>query len=58
MPGKGPKCAICGKGIQIMSYDARYLKVVKPGVPKASFVCWKCGEKLLGENIKRITEIA
>ncbi len=58
MPGKSPKCAICGKGVQIMSYDTGYMKVVRPGVPKASFICWKCAEKMLGENIKQIPETA
>ena len=54
MRAKGPKCKLCGKGIQIMSYDASYLKVVKPGETKASFVCWRCAEKLLGEKLKEL----
>lgn len=41
-----------------MSYDTGYMKVVRPGVPKASFICWKCAEKMLGENIKQIPETA
>ena len=55
MPAKGPKCKLCGKTIQIMSYDAAYLKVVKPGEARASFLCWKCAEKLLGEKLGEIT---
>lgn len=52
MRTKGPKCKLCGKGISIMSYDAAYLKVVKPGEVKASFVCWGCAKKLLGEKLE------
>jgi len=52
MRTKGPKCKLCGKGISIMSYDAAYLKVVKPGDVKASFVCWECAKKLLGEKLE------
>ncbi|MFN4133053.1 MAG: hypothetical protein ACK4GQ_01605 [Candidatus Hadarchaeales archaeon] len=55
MPQKGPKCKLCGKGIQIMSYDTGYLKVVKPGQPKAAFVCWKCAEGLLGDKLGEIS---
>lgn len=55
MPAKGPKCKLCGKTIQIMSYDAAYLKVVKQGEARASFLCWKCAEKLLGEKLGEIT---
>ena len=55
MPAKGPKCKLCGKAIQIMSYGAAYLKVVKPGEARASFLCWKCAEKLLGEKLEEIT---
>jgi len=55
MKTRGPKCKLCGKGIQIMSYDTGYLKLVKPGEPKASFVCWGCAEKLLGEKISQLT---
>ena len=55
MKAKGPKCKLCGKAIQIMSYDAAYLKVVKPGEAKASFVCWKCAEGLLGDKLGQIT---
>ena len=54
MKAKGPKCKLCGKGIQIMSYDAAYVKVVKPGEAKASFVCWKCAEGLLGDKLGQI----
>ncbi len=54
MKTKGPKCKLCGKGVQIMSYDAAYLKVVKPGESNASFVCWDCAEKLLGEKTKEL----
>ncbi len=38
-----------------MSYDAAYLKVVKPGEAKASFICGSCAEKLLGDKLKEIT---
>ena len=51
MRAKGPKCKLCGKGIQLMSYGSAYLKVVRPGEAKASFVCWKCAEKMLGEKL-------
>jgi predicted RNA-binding Zn-ribbon protein involved in translation (DUF1610 family) len=54
MKAKGPKCKLCGKAIQIMSYDAAYLKVVKPGEAKASFVCWGCAEKILGDRLGEI----
>jgi len=52
MRTKGPKCKVCGKGIQIMSYDAAYIKVVRPGEARARFVCWGCSEKLFGEKLK------
>ena len=55
MPKKGPKCKLCDKTIQIMSYDAAYLKVVKSGEAKPSFVCWDCAEKLLGDKLQQIT---
>jgi len=55
MRAKGPKCKLCGKTIQLMSYDASYVKIVKPGDTKASFVCWKCAEKLLGDKLGEIT---
>lgn len=55
MPGKGPKCKLCGKTVQMMSYDAGYLKLVKPGEPKSSFVCWDCAGKLLGSKLGEIT---
>lgn len=55
MRAKGPKCKLCGKNVQIMSYDAAYVKIVKPGDTKASFVCWKCAEKLLGDKLGEIT---
>lgn len=54
MKVKGPKCKLCGKAIQIMSLDSAYVKVVKPG-EKASFVCWGCAEKLLGNKLGEIT---
>jgi hypothetical protein len=54
MRAKGPKCRVCNKGIQIMSYDSGYIKVVKPGEPKAVFVCWDCAEKLLGDKLKQV----
>lgn len=55
MPQKGPKCRLCGSGIQIMSYDAGYLKLVKPGEPRAAFVCWRCAEELLGEKLGQLS---
>jgi hypothetical protein len=55
MSSKGPKCKICGKTIQIMSYNAAYLKIMQPGEAKANFVCWKCAEDLLGDKLKEIT---
>lgn len=55
MRAKGPKCKLCGKTVQMMSYDAAYVKIVKPGDTKASFVCWKCAEKLLGDKLGEIT---
>jgi len=55
MPGKGPKCKLCGKTVQIMSYGTGYMKVFKPGEPKAGFVCWDCAGKLLGNKLKEIT---
>lgn len=55
MRAKGPKCKLCGKRIQLMSYDAGYIKLVKPGEAKASFICWKCAEKLLGDKLREIT---
>jgi len=55
MRTKGPKCKLCGKTVQMMSYDAAYVKIVKPGEVKASFVCWKCAEKLLGDKLGEIT---
>ncbi|MDI6884548.1 MAG: hypothetical protein QMD00_05450 [Hadesarchaea archaeon] len=54
MRAKGPKCKLCGKNIQIMSYDSTYVKIVKPGETKASFICWGCAEKLLGEKLKEL----
>jgi len=54
MPTKGPKCKLCGKAIQIMSLGSAYVKVVKPGEAKASFVCWKCAEELLGDKLRQI----
>jgi len=54
---KGPKCKLCGKSIQIMSYDSAYVKLVKPGEAKAIFVCWGCAEKKLGERLNEITGV-
>ena len=54
MRAKGPNCKLCGKRIQLLSYDAAYLKIVKPSEAKASFVCWGCAEDLLGEKLKEI----
>ena len=55
MRAKGPKCKLCGKTVQLMSYDAAYVKIVKPGEVKASFVCWQCAGKLLGDKLGEIT---
>lgn len=55
MRAKGPKCQICGKKVQIMSYDSAYLKVLKPGEPKAVFVCWSCAEKEFSEGLNKLT---
>jgi hypothetical protein len=54
MRARGPKCKLCGKAIQIMSYDAAYVKIVRPGESKASFICWKCAEGLFGDKLKEI----
>ena len=54
MRAKGPKCKLCGKTIQLMSYDAAYVKIVRPGEAKASFVCWRCAEGLFGEKLGQI----
>jgi len=54
MRAKGPKCKLCGKAIQVMSYDVAYVKIVKPGESKASFLCWKYAEGLLGERLKEL----
>lgn len=54
MRAKGPKCKLCGKNVQLMSYDAAYVKIVKPGEAKASFVCWSCAGKLLGDKLGEI----
>lgn len=51
---KGPKCVICGKGIQIMSIDSAYVKFVRPGEAKGIFVCWKCAEKEFGGALQNI----
>lgn len=54
MRAKGPKCKLCGKGIQIMSYDSAYVKFVRPGESKASFICWSCAKKVLGDKMKEV----
>lgn len=54
MRTKGPKCKLCGKNIQLMSYDATYVKFVRPGETKASFICWDCAGKTLGDKLKEI----
>lgn len=56
MRAKGPKCKLCGKTIQLMSYDTAYVKILKPGEANASFVCWNCAEKTLGEKLEQMTE--
>jgi len=37
-----------------MSYDAAYVKIMKPDEAKASFICWKCAEGLLGDKLKEV----
>lgn len=54
MRARGPKCKLCGKAIQIMSYDAAYVKIVRPGGSKASFICWRCAEGLLGDKLEEV----
>lgn len=54
MRAKGPKCKSCGKQIQLMSYEAGYLKVVVPGEAKAKFLCQGCAEKLLGKKLSEL----
>lgn len=54
MRTKGPKCKLCGKTVQIMSYNSAYVKFVRPGEAKASFICWPCAEKALGDKMKEI----
>ncbi len=54
MRTKGPKCKLCGKNIQLMSYDSTYDKFVRPGETKASFICWDCAGKTLGDKLKEI----
>ena len=56
MPKKGPKCKLCEKTIQMMSYDAAYVKIVKPRQAKASFICLDCAGKLLGDKLDEITD--
>ncbi len=51
---KGPKCKFCNKGIQLLSYDSSYIKVVKPGESKATFICMKCAKKILGEKLEEL----
>lgn len=54
---KVPKCKLCGKKIQILSYDVAYLKIVRPGDVRASFVCWRCAEGLMGEKLEQIVGV-
>lgn len=54
MKTKGPKCRLCDKAIPIMSYGAAYVKVVKPNEAKASFICWDCAGKIIGEKVKEL----
>ena len=58
MRAKGPKCKLCGKGIQIMSYDSAYLKIVRPGEAKATFICWKCAEQEFGDRLTQLATTA
>ena len=43
---KKPKCAVCGKGVDVFGTDAEYIKVVKEG--KGTFYHEKCFLKDLG----------
>ena len=54
MPKKGPKCVACGKTLQIMSYGAAYVKVVKPKQARATFLCLKCAEDTFGEALEQL----
>ncbi|MEM2282427.1 MAG: hypothetical protein QXH26_02625 [Candidatus Hadarchaeales archaeon] len=54
MRAKGPKCKLCRKGIQLLSLDSSYVKLVKPGEAKGIFVCWSCAEKVLGEKLQEL----
>ena len=54
MRAKGPKCKLCNKAIPIVSYDAAYVKVVKPNETKASFICWDCASKIIGDKVKEL----
>jgi hypothetical protein len=54
MRARGPKCKICGKGIQLLSLDSSYVKIVKPGESKGIFICFSCAEKILGEKLQEL----
>jgi hypothetical protein len=51
---RGPKCKICGKGIQLLSLDSAYLKIVKPQESKGIFICFSCAEKILGDKFQEL----
>jgi hypothetical protein len=51
---RGPKCKICGKGIQLLSLDSAYVKIVKPQESKGIFICFSCAEKILGDKFQEL----
>ena len=57
MPKKGPKCKLCGKTVQIMSYDSAYVKIVKPRTANASFLCLDCAGKVFGDKLDEVTSV-
>jgi hypothetical protein len=54
MRAGGPKCKVCGKGIQLLSLDSAYVKIVKPQESKGIFICFSCAEKILGEKLQEL----
>ncbi|MDI6819306.1 MAG: hypothetical protein QMC89_00110 [Candidatus Hodarchaeaceae archaeon] len=37
-----------------MSYDAAYVKILRPGEARASFICWRCTEGLPGDKLREV----
>lgn len=54
MRAKGPKCKVCGKGIQLLSLDSAYVKVVKPKESHGIFICFQCAQKILGDKLEEL----